>query len=48
MEKNDDLKKIYEYLSLLEKEKHKVLDSSIDWDNLYEKEDSYEDIVFNF
>jgi fibronectin type 3 domain-containing protein len=45
---NDDLKKIHEYLSLLEKEKYKVMENNIDWDKLYESEDSYEDIVFNF
>jgi hypothetical protein len=48
MEENDDLKKISEYLDFLEKEGHKVLDNSVDWDTLYEEEDSYEDIVFNF
>ncbi|WP_320047853.1 histidine kinase [uncultured Ilyobacter sp.] len=48
MKNNDDLKKIHEYLSLLEKEKYKVLENNIDWDKLYESEDSYEDIVFNF
>lgn len=48
MEKNTDYEKIVDYLSNLEKSKYEVVKEDIDWDNLYEEADSYDDIVFNF
>ncbi|ADO84432.1 hypothetical protein [Ilyobacter polytropus] len=48
MKKNMDYEKFCEYMSYVEKNKYEVLKTNVDWDKLYEKEDSYEDIVFNF
>jgi hypothetical protein len=48
MEKDTEYEKIMDYLSYLEKNKYEVVKEEIDWDNLYEEPDSYDDIVFNF
>ncbi|WP_372712886.1 histidine kinase [Ilyobacter sp.] len=48
MKKNMDYEKFCEYISYVEKNRYEVLKSNVDWDSLYEGEDSYEDIVSNF
>lgn len=48
MKNNIDFEKFCEYMSDREMKKYEVVDNNIDWDNLYETADSYDDIVFNF
>ncbi len=48
MKKNDDFEKFCEYFCRVEKNKYEVLKNEVDWETLYEEEDSYEDVVFNF
>ena len=48
MKNDNDFEKFCEYIANREKAKFEVMNNNVDWDNLYEKEDSLEDIIFNF
>lgn len=48
MKNNIDFEKFCEYMSDREKNKYEVMKETVDWENIYEEADSYDDIVFNF
>jgi len=48
MKKVNDYEKFCEYMDQREKVKYEAINNNVDWDNLYEDEDSFEDIIFNF
>ncbi|WP_319371573.1 histidine kinase [uncultured Ilyobacter sp.] len=48
MKNNIDYEKFCEYMTYVEKNRYEVLKTNVDWDAIYDTEDSYEDIVFSF